>query len=422
MSVPALERPSLHDAAAARLTQEIPTLSAELGMALVHDHEDLRREVLLWQRSIRYLALATLVLVWLVFGPVVQRGILPVAMLCVAYVTCVMTSSWLLERATQRESFRWVPALLLTADLLAIAGFCYFTGAPEQQDRVLLLGLMSVQLSTFYFGWRLGTYGSALTLIAYAIVTLGASPFVQGPRPAALMVGLDITLFGIVSAVLISTFGRFRQRLDALRMFCKIVEQGEAARVPRIGDERRPDDLTLLARSFDAMRIRLAEQLGTDPLTGCLNRRALETRLATEMRHARRRNGNVGLAAIDLDNFKTINDTMGHPTGDLVLQQLAQIMKNTARDTDAVARLGGDEFLIVLPDAGWPGALSFAERLRHNVEHAHFGAQRDTLTVTISVGMAMASGTDAMTPHSLMERADQALYKAKTEGRNRVSA
>src|SRR2546423_5005345 len=133
-----------------------------------------------------------------------------------------------------------------------------------------------------------------------------------------------------------------------------------------------PDGLTPLARSFDAKRNGLAEQIGTDPLTGCMNRRALESRLRADWRHAKRRGTHVDVVALDVDHFKQINDTRGHPVGDVVLQQLTGIMKSTARDTDAVSRFGGDEFVILLPDTGWRGALTFAERLRRRVEPLTF--------------------------------------------------
>jgi diguanylate cyclase (GGDEF)-like protein len=210
--------------------------------------------------------------------------------------------------------------------------------------------------------------------------------------------------------------------MNRLRLFCKLVEEGDLAPALSLGMEKRPDDLTLLAKSFDAMRTRLAEQIGTDPLTGCLNRRALETRLRAEWRQAKRRGATVAVLAIDLDHFKTVNDTRGHPFGDVVLQELAGIMKATARDTDAVARLGGDEFVIVLPDTGWQGALTFAERMRRKVDDFSFGAATGGMGLTISVGVALARGTDPISPEMLLQEADRSLYKAKTGGRNRIFA
>jgi diguanylate cyclase (GGDEF)-like protein len=153
-----------------------------------------------------------------------------------------------------------------------------------------------------------------------------------------------------------------------------------------------------------------------------LNRRALETRLARECRQARRRGTPLTLLAVDVDHFKSINDTYGHPFGDYVLQGVADILRDTARDTDAVARLGGDEFVLVLADTGWPGAQAFAERLRCNVDGHAFGEGATSVAATISVGVAVASVIGDETPPALLADADRSLYRAKSAGRNRISA
>jgi diguanylate cyclase (GGDEF)-like protein len=404
------------------VTQELPLISVELGTALAHDQHKLRTEVLLWQRWVRYLALGALVLLTLTFGSTQSAAGTPMTALALGYVVVVMTTAWLLQRPSTLRIQLWFPSLLVTADVVTLAGFAYLTSPPGQFYRLLILLLMTVQLGVFYFGRRNGSLAAALGVAVYLVMCLVAPPFVAGPAPAHFRVIFDATLFAIVSAVLIWTFGSFRERMNALRMYCKVVEEGEMASVPELGNDRWPDELTLLARSFDAMRIRLAEELGTDPLTGCLNRRALETRLRADLRHARRRSSSVAIAAIDVDNFKQINDTLGHPVGDRVLQQVVGIMKGTARDTDAVARVGGDEFLIVLPDTGWQGALTFAERLRRHVDDFSFGLAASAPPITISVGVAMAQSPGTVSPESLIADADRALYQAKTAGRNRVFA
>jgi diguanylate cyclase (GGDEF)-like protein len=233
-------------------------------------------------------------------------------------------------------------------------------------------------------------------------------------------VALTTLVFVLVSGVIVLVFGSFRERMNELRLFCKLVEDGELTAKLAATKAPHPDDLTLLARSFEAMRDRFAEQIGTDPLTGCVNRRALENRLRTDWRLAKRRGSHVAVVAIDLDNFKTINDSRGHPVGDVVLQQLAGIMKSTARDTDTVARLGGDEFVIVLPDTGWEGAVTFAERVRRRVQDYAFGRENAPVAATVSIGVALARGTDPISPDVLLHEADRSLYKAKTGGRNRV--
>ena len=128
------------------------------------------------------------------------------------------------------------------------------------------------------------------------------------------------------------------------------------------------------------------------------------------------------MLAVDVDHFKPINDSFGHPFGDYVLQTVADIMKDTARDTDAVARPGGDEFILVLPDTGWQGATSFAERLRRNVDDHIFGDELTSLQVTVSVGVAVARAVDDQPPAALLAEADRSLYRAKSAGRNRISA
>jgi diguanylate cyclase (GGDEF)-like protein len=266
----------------------------------------------------------------------------------------------------------------------------------------------------------LGVYAAAFSILIYVMIGKVLPPFIDGPRPISLTT--NASLFALGAGVLTYTFGRFRIRMNQLQLFCKMVEDGDLSAALDLTTAKYPDDLTLLARSFDAMRNGLAEQIGTDALTGCLNRRALEARLKSDWRLAKRRNTHVALAAIDVDHFKQINDTRGHPVGDLVLQQLAGIMKSTARETDAVARFGGDEFVVLLPDTGWQGALTFAERLRLRVDDFTFGAPGAPMTITISVGVALAKGTDPLSPEELLKEADRSLYKAKQQGRNRVFA
>jgi len=395
-------------------------VSVELGEALLHEQAKLRCEVLLWQRWVRYLALGAMVLLSLVLGANVPSALLPLAILSAAYIGVVMATSWILRHDPARIAQAWFPSLLLTADIITLAGFVYLTSPPTQFHRILLLGFLSTQLGVFYFGRRHGSLAAGLTVVAYLIVAFVVPPYVAGMRQAAVGVAFNVTLYALISTVLIYTFGSFRERMDALRMYCKVVERGEAASLPQLGAEKWPDELTLLARSFQAMHVRLAEQVGSDPLTGCLNRRSLESRLRADLRHARRRASSVAVAAIDLDHFKEINDTKGHPVGDVVLQQLAGIMKSTARDTDSVARFGGDEFVIVLPDTGWQGALTFAERLRRRVDDFTFGPAGTPITLTISIGVALGRGSDPISSEMLIKEADNALYKAKTAGRNRV--
>ena len=404
------------------MTVELPVSAPELEETLHRDRESLVRDALLWQRWVRYAGLLALVVLALVLGERSNRDMLiPVASVALAYVLCVALTGERVRRARTVHASR-LPTLLVTADVLALSALVWLTGSPAVTSRMLLGALLVVQLAVFYFGWGLGIYAAVISALAYIAITLLLPPQARGTVPVVRDVAFTVGVFTLVSAVLISAYGSFRERMNRLRLFCKLVEEGDLHPVLDLGVDKRPDDLTLLAQSFDAMRARLSEQIGTDPLTGCLNRRALETRLRTDLRQAKRRATTLAVLAIDLDHFKEINDTHGHPFGDLVLTGLANIMKETARDTDAVARLGGDEFIVVLPDTGWEGALTFAERIRRRVDETTFSSSAASIRITISVGVALARGTDPVSASTLLQEADQSLYKAKSGGRNRVFA
>jgi diguanylate cyclase (GGDEF)-like protein len=394
--------------------------SLEMREALLRDQAELQREVILWQRWVRYIALILAGAAVILSAHGRDLAVLPLFAVATAYIACVFVTGWTVQRSLSVAARPWLPALLVTADLLTMGAFFYLTNVPLVSNRFLILALLSVPLAAFYFGWGLGVYAAVLSAAIYVLIGQILPPFVPGPLPIS--VSVNVSLFAVVAGVLVHTFGRFRARMNQLRLFCKIVEEGDLTGALDLSTARYPDDLTLLARSFDSMRNGLAEQIGTDALTGCLNRRALEARLKSDWRLAKRRGTHVALAAIDVDHFKQINDTRGHPVGDIVLQQLAGIMKSTARDTDAVARFGGDEFVILLPDTGWQGALTFAERLRRRVDDFTFGPPGSPMTITISVGVSLARGTDPLSPEELLKEADRSLYKAKQQGRNRVFA
>ncbi|HEY5219370.1 MAG TPA: GGDEF domain-containing protein [Gemmatimonadaceae bacterium] len=395
--------------------------ASELGDALRHAQADAQREAILWQRWVRYLAALLALLVVVLFGAAPhEEALLPTIGASCAYVICVIAASWWVKRSERGVLHPVLPALLVTADILVMAAFFYFASSGQVHHRMLLIGVLGVQLSVFYFGRRLGVYAMTLTAVAYLLMELVIPPFVVGPRVPATLAVLTVTTFLLVSAVIVLVFGSFRERMNELRLFCKLVEDGELTAKLTSAPGPHPDDLTLLACSFEAMRDRFAEQIGTDPLTGCMNRRALENRLRSDWRLAKRRGSHVAVVAIDLDRFKVINDSRGHPVGDMVLKQMTGIMKSTARDTDSVARLGGDEFVVVLPDTGWEGAGAFAERLRVRVEEFAFGLEGAPVAATVSIGVTVARGTDPISPEVLLHEADRSLYKAKTAGRNRV--
>ena len=394
--------------------------SPEARDALLREQQELRGEVILWQRRLRYAAITVLAVVAIAVSGIREPTRLAiVGGVLFLYLACVFAAGVAVRGSRQIIAADRLSVILISADLLSMGTIFYLTTPPSLDYRFLLLALLCTQLAAFYFGWGLGAYATLLAIGVYAVIAYAAPQLVPGP-PARSVV--DVLVFAVAAGALTYTFGSFRARLNRLRLFCKVIEEGDLSPNVDLTTGSYPDDVTLLARSFDAMRTGLAEQIGTDPLTGCMNRRALEARLRSDWRLAKRRGTHIALAAIDLDHFKQINDTRGHPVGDVVLQQLAGIMKSTARDTDAVARFGGDEFVILLPDTGWQGALTFAERLRRRVDDFTFGPPGSPMTITISVGVALARGTDPLSPEELLKEADRSLYKAKQQGRNRVFA
>ncbi len=164
----------------------------------------------------------------------------------------------------------------------------------------------------------------------------------------------------------------------------------------------------------------LKEQAITDPLTGLLNRRYLREFLPREMQRAARNKVSLALIMIDVDYFKRVNDTFGHEAGDLVLRELAELLKNTIRASDIACRFGGEEFMLVLPEASLEGAREKAEAVRASVRKLDLKFQDKPIgRITASLGVALfpAHAEDA---DSLMRVADEALYHAKGGGRDRV--
>ena len=160
----------------------------------------------------------------------------------------------------------------------------------------------------------------------------------------------------------------------------------------------------------------------TDPLTLVLNRRALVNRLMAEVDRARRYESVVTILMIDLDHFKGVNDTYGHLAGDQVLRDVAQLLQHEVRSVDIVARYGGEEFIVVLPETSTEGGVTFAERIRERIEARTFESTGHSLLLTTSIGVASFPSARVASMEELVARADEALYRAKAEGRNRVRA
>lgn len=186
---------------------------------------------------------------------------------------------------------------------------------------------------------------------------------------------------------------------------------------------RLTDELTDLTRELNkknrelaAANTKITQLMHTDPLTGLSNRRQLMELLEAEMSKARRHDYALSAVMMDIDHFKSINDTFGHDAGDRVLAGVAQTMRSMCRKEDIVARFGGEEFVLILPSSPSASTLECAERIRKAIQDTAFeGISRQ---VTASFGVTLFTKND--TQDSFLKRADNALYQAKTSGRNRI--
>jgi two-component system cell cycle response regulator len=161
----------------------------------------------------------------------------------------------------------------------------------------------------------------------------------------------------------------------------------------------------------------------TDPLTGLFNRRYMETHIGTLVERSAARGKSLSVLVLDIDYFKSINDTFGHDAGDDVLREFAERLKASIRGIDLACRHGGEEFVVVMPDTDIGVATLVAERIRRRIAGDPFpiGRTGKTIEVTISVGIAFRMGPHDGAPQ-MLKRADEALYRAKRDGRNRVVA
>ncbi|HUF14249.1 MAG TPA: diguanylate cyclase [Longimicrobiales bacterium] len=178
--------------------------------------------------------------------------------------------------------------------------------------------------------------------------------------------------------------------------------------------KRLQDELEEKNRELERLSI-------SDGLTGLFNHRHIHQELWEEFERVQRTEEPLGVAMMDLDHFKQVNDTYGHQAGDAVLEEVARILRETAREIDKLGRYGGEEFMAILPDSDLDAATVFAERVREAVEEHTFDVGLDqTIRLTVSAGVANYPNGSIENPDLLVDWADRALYAAKKAGRNRV--
>lgn len=177
---------------------------------------------------------------------------------------------------------------------------------------------------------------------------------------------------------------------------------------------------SLVDEKQESLLHRLYESSNRDSLTNAYNRKHFDERLVSELAYAQRHEGKLALIVFDIDYFKKVNDTKGHPAGDAVLRHVAGLAMSRLRSEDLFARIGGEEFAILLRGVDLPAAARLAERLRTMISARPALFEGHYVPVTVSLGCAAIPCPSAPTAEELVRRADERLYRAKTEGRNRV--
>lgn len=364
------------------------------------------------------LALVLLLLFWYVER--ISRGVRGIALWGVAHLVYSLGAAMLdgtsqeLARAGNAGFAYWTAGI---GGLLACAGLAGLAWSIIQfvQQRALTtreLLLMPLCLAFSVVGWvfwgTLDAQGAAmsaaevivLSIVIWRLRLLNSSP---DAVPARLMMG--------GCAVLLVLYVR-----DLLNAFTGAYGPNETWVNLDISIWFLLNFCMLMLSSFRAGEsFRLSALF--DPLTGALNRRGLNSELRT---HVEPMPSGAGLAviAMDLDNFKAINDLHGHEAGDLVLQNFSDTVRACIRSEDLFARIGGEEFALVLPDTAPEKALQMAERIREQVSRLDFSTNGIPVQVTVSVGVGTSDSRTAFP--LLMRIADEALYEAKRQGRNRV--
>jgi diguanylate cyclase (GGDEF)-like protein len=301
-----------------------------------------------------------------------------------------------------------------------------------------ILGVPSLYSMLFYNAMALIT---ALLFFLLSLASLGNNPygwvvqtvFSEGSGGRLSRWLLPFTLFGPALLSLLFELGvkqelyhsEFGEALLAMTMavsfslltlfFAYRTNVLDALRRSKEALEKSHQELRFFADNLTQANIHLERLSATDPLTELPNRRVFNLRLEEELARSHRYGLPLSILMLDVDNFKSYNDSFGHPAGDEVLKTIAYLLTQSVREVDCVARLGGEEFGVVMPETDKERALALAERIRYTIACASWPKR----TVTVSLGVATLARA-ANTAEVLVAEADAALYEAKRSGRNRV--
>ncbi len=293
------------------------------------------------------------------------------------------------------------------------------------------------------FAHTAGQLGSGWTIVSRQPETLGFG-IADSIVWTIVVIGMIAGAFGLFAAMLVA--GRLSRPIRNLADKADKLGRDDTDMLPRMSGSREVVQLSSALRSLilrlgsaeekrDEAEFRAAEEArkfshdieelrtmaDTDGLTRLLNRRGFMAFASDAMEDYSRDTGEFAILMIDLDRFKSINDTHGHAAGDLVIHQVASVVSTLVRPTDRVGRFGGEEFIVLLREVTAKGAETTAERIRQAVAESAVPFNDGNISVTLSIGVAVARMTDRDV-QDVIERADLALYAAKNSGRNAVAS
>ena len=341
------------------------------------------------------LSLYTLAIAIVLAGPALTPAValtLGNALITVAAIPCIDGVLLIVDRRLERS---WVWAASTTT--IALLAFNNFSGTGDPRMNVLLPTPMAVGL--FLFG-------------AFALLRSAKPPIAHASRVLGAILTATVLLWLARPAFLYGVFGpvpdadhwrTFLELSSVVQILCSVAGV-----------------FCLFWIEVLKMESVLKDMAFNDPLTGLPNRRATMTRFEAIVAAGIRRNKRFTLMVVDIDHFKRVNDTHGHPIGDLVLKQIAELLDHAKRREDALGRVGGEEFVVVFDDTGIELALHVAERMREKIASTPIAIKGGSLSITISGGLSEFP-TDGRNWDTLFEAADKRLYNSKNGGRNRIS-
>lgn len=274
---------------------------------------------------------------------------------------------------------------------------------------------IGIQLAAIYLIPEVGFYFACIIFVVLGFGALRMSARQTGVVWAYAAIGLTI-VFTLTNQRIAMPMDSYAER--HLALLCFVTALGRCAFTGLYGASLR-EALYRRGNELKLAHAKIEKLAQVDELTGVLNRRYVMQFLNSEMARAQRAGTPCSVAIIDIDFFKRINDSYGHPTGDEVLRGFASTLARNIRSMDRLGRYGGEEFLLVMPDAARDQAVLGMDRLRQILAEQHWDSVSNDLRVTFSAGITQVRPNDA--PEDTLARADAALYKAKDAGRNRIA-